>query len=179
VLGLIAEVTGESAPVTSGDAADLRLSDDLHLDSLGRVQLQTLMERRLGLEMDDDALAAHGRKTNRLPNEPEAPRTGRLAGETPARITVGIVSRRPRWRRAMIPGMSSFNRTLSEMGGTATMIQGLGQRAGWSNGVLAVLQNQLIFKLKLSGTQAEMLNASEALARKVLTNMQSTASPRP
>ncbi len=80
----------------------------------------------------------------------------------------------------MIPGMSSFNNTLSEIGGTATMIQGLGQRAGWANGILAVLQNQLIFKLKLSGRQSDMLNASELLAHKVLNNMQNkSATPHP
>lgn len=76
--------------------------------------------------------------------------------------------------------MSSFNNTLSEIGGTATMIQGLGQRAGWSNGVLAVLQDQVIFKLKLSGTQSDMLDASELLAHEVLNNIQAkSATPQP
>lgn len=51
---LIAEITGE--PV-SGEDDRLRLSEDLHLDSLGRVQLQSELEQRLGLELEDDAIA--------------------------------------------------------------------------------------------------------------------------
>jgi long-chain acyl-CoA synthetase len=61
LLELIAEVTGEpvSAPVSDwGDTNGLRLSEDLHLDSLGRVQLQSLLEQRLGIELEDDQLAA-------------------------------------------------------------------------------------------------------------------------
>jgi long-chain acyl-CoA synthetase len=54
LLGMIAEVTGEH--VSGGDDG-LRLSEDLHLDSLGRVQLQSSLEQRLGLEVDDDAIA--------------------------------------------------------------------------------------------------------------------------
>ncbi|HEV2214367.1 MAG TPA: AMP-binding protein, partial [Terracidiphilus sp.] len=42
---LIAEIAGEAAPGT-GD--ELRLSEDLHLDSLGRVQLEAALEERLG-----------------------------------------------------------------------------------------------------------------------------------
>jgi len=80
----------------------------------------------------------------------------------------------------MIPGLSPFNNAVSEIGGTATTIEGLGQRAAWTNGVLAVLQNQMIFKLRLSGTQADMLSGSQVLARKVLNNLQSrTATPHP
>jgi len=52
--GIIAEVTGEH--LSSSD--DQRLSEDLHLDSLGRVQLQSALEQRLGLELEDDAIAA-------------------------------------------------------------------------------------------------------------------------
>ncbi len=54
LLGMIAEVTGET-PRETGDGA--RLSEDLHLDSLARVQLQSLMESRLGVEISDDAIA--------------------------------------------------------------------------------------------------------------------------
>jgi long-chain acyl-CoA synthetase len=46
LLEMIASVTGES-PTTDADTA--RLSEDLHLDSLGRVQLQSLLEQRFGL----------------------------------------------------------------------------------------------------------------------------------
>jgi long-chain acyl-CoA synthetase len=54
LLEMIAEVTGERA---SSDEDGLRLSEDLHLDSLGRVQLQSTLEHRLGVEVDDDAIA--------------------------------------------------------------------------------------------------------------------------
>jgi long-chain acyl-CoA synthetase len=54
LVGMIAEVTGERA---FGKDDRLRLSEDLHLDSLGRVQLQSVLEQRLGLELEDDAIA--------------------------------------------------------------------------------------------------------------------------
>jgi long-chain acyl-CoA synthetase len=54
LLEMVAEVTGET-PRETGDCA--RLSEDLHLDSLGRVQLQSLLESRLGVEVSDDAIA--------------------------------------------------------------------------------------------------------------------------
>jgi long-chain acyl-CoA synthetase len=54
LLEMIAEMTGE--PLSNG-AAHLRLSEDLHLDSLGRVQLQSALEQQLGLELEDDAIA--------------------------------------------------------------------------------------------------------------------------
>ena len=56
LLALIAEVTGESAPAVA-DPNALRLSEDLHLDSLGRVQLQSALEQHFGLELEDDDLA--------------------------------------------------------------------------------------------------------------------------
>lgn len=54
LLQMIAEVTGER-PGNTGDAA--RLSEDLRLDSLGRVQLQAMLESRVGVEIDDDTMA--------------------------------------------------------------------------------------------------------------------------
>ncbi|HTV09009.1 MAG TPA: AMP-binding protein [Candidatus Aquilonibacter sp.] len=54
LLEMIAEVTGES-PRNVGDGA--RLNEDLRLDSLARVQLQSLLESRLGVEVSDDAMA--------------------------------------------------------------------------------------------------------------------------
>jgi long-chain acyl-CoA synthetase len=54
LLKLIAEITGESLPHTNDE---LRLSEDLHLDSLGRVQLQTMLEQRLSMELEDNAIA--------------------------------------------------------------------------------------------------------------------------
>src|ERR1017187_3767833 len=55
ILPLIAEVTGEPIPA-SPDPDALRLSEDLHLDSLGRVQLQSALEQRFDLELEDDAV---------------------------------------------------------------------------------------------------------------------------
>jgi long-chain acyl-CoA synthetase len=46
LLALIAEISGERAP---GVGDELRLSEDLQLDSLGRVQLAAAIEQRLGI----------------------------------------------------------------------------------------------------------------------------------
>jgi long-chain acyl-CoA synthetase len=58
LLRLIAGITNESVPAGDGrPSEELRLSEDLHLDSLGRVQLQSLIEQQLGVELEDDAVA--------------------------------------------------------------------------------------------------------------------------
>jgi long-chain acyl-CoA synthetase len=59
LLEQIAEVTGEPAGFekAGGDGNQLRLNEDLHLDSLGRVQLQTALEQLFDVELEDDALA--------------------------------------------------------------------------------------------------------------------------
>ena len=54
VLRLVASVTGET-PAKVSDAS--LLSEDLRLDSLGRVQLQSALEQQLGIELPDEALA--------------------------------------------------------------------------------------------------------------------------
>jgi len=46
LLTLIAQITGETPP---GAGDELRLSEDLHMDSLGRVQLAAALEERLGM----------------------------------------------------------------------------------------------------------------------------------
>jgi len=54
LLTLISSVSGERV----GEVSDASLlSDDLRLDSLGRVQLQSALERQLGVELPDDAVA--------------------------------------------------------------------------------------------------------------------------
>jgi long-chain acyl-CoA synthetase len=59
LLELVAEVTGEAIPEADSAALNLmRLSEDLHLDSLGRVQLQSALEQRFGVELEDDAVAS-------------------------------------------------------------------------------------------------------------------------
>ncbi len=58
LLKTIAEITGESPSLgTATNYDQLRLSEDLHLDSLGRVQLQSALEQQLGIELEDDAIA--------------------------------------------------------------------------------------------------------------------------
>jgi long-chain acyl-CoA synthetase len=46
LLALIAQITGETPP---GVGDELRLSEDLHLDSLGRVQVAAALEERVGI----------------------------------------------------------------------------------------------------------------------------------
>ena len=53
VLSLIARITGET-PAGSGD--ELRLDEDLHLDSLGRVQLAAAIEEKLGMPPESGLL---------------------------------------------------------------------------------------------------------------------------
>jgi long-chain acyl-CoA synthetase len=56
LLEVIAGVTGERVEVGGEDLrlADLRLSEDLRLDSLGRVQLMDALESRLGVGLDQE-----------------------------------------------------------------------------------------------------------------------------
>ena len=53
LLGLIGQITGESS---AGIGDELRLTEDLHLDSLGRVQLAAAIEDRLGIVTQDGML---------------------------------------------------------------------------------------------------------------------------
>jgi long-chain acyl-CoA synthetase len=53
LLALIVAIAGE-APAGNGD--DLRLAEDLHLDSLGRVQLAAALEERLGISPESGLL---------------------------------------------------------------------------------------------------------------------------
>jgi long-chain acyl-CoA synthetase len=55
LLGTISSITGEPAPASDSD--DLQLSEDLHLDSLGRVQLASAIEQRTGILIDDAQMA--------------------------------------------------------------------------------------------------------------------------
>ncbi len=55
LISLIAEITGIEG-VQGGD--NLRLSEDLYLDSLGRVQLASAIEQRLGVELGEDRIAS-------------------------------------------------------------------------------------------------------------------------
>jgi long-chain acyl-CoA synthetase len=55
LLALILSITGARPERTSDDA---RLSEDMQLDSLGRVQLQAELEQRMGVTLSDAALEA-------------------------------------------------------------------------------------------------------------------------
>jgi long-chain acyl-CoA synthetase len=55
LLTTISSITGE--PVSANGSDDLRLSEDLHLDSLGRVQLVSAIEQRTGMLIDDAQMA--------------------------------------------------------------------------------------------------------------------------
>ena len=59
LLVLITHITGEGAPADheAPSADDLRLAEDLRLDSLGRVQLQDALEERLGIALDQEEYA--------------------------------------------------------------------------------------------------------------------------
>jgi len=52
LLALIARITGEGLPATQTQNQDLRLAEDLRLDSLGRVQLMAALEERLGTALN-------------------------------------------------------------------------------------------------------------------------------
>jgi long-chain acyl-CoA synthetase len=59
LLALITHITGERVPGNHepGSSNDLRLSEDLRLDSLGRVQLLDALEERLGVVLDQEEYA--------------------------------------------------------------------------------------------------------------------------
>jgi long-chain acyl-CoA synthetase len=56
LLETISTITGEPSPAGGGN--ELRLSEDLHLDSLGRVQLASAIEQRTGVAIGDDRMAS-------------------------------------------------------------------------------------------------------------------------
>jgi long-chain acyl-CoA synthetase len=59
LLVLISHITGESVPgdQEARSSNDLRLSEDLRIDSLGRVQLLDALEERLGVALDQEEYA--------------------------------------------------------------------------------------------------------------------------
>ncbi|HEX3373132.1 MAG TPA: AMP-binding protein [Edaphobacter sp.] len=59
LLALIAHITGEGVPADqeARSTDDLRMSEDLRLDSLGRVQLQDALEERLNIALDPEKYA--------------------------------------------------------------------------------------------------------------------------
>jgi len=96
LLTLIGQISGETPP---GVGDELRLSEDLHLDSLGRVQLAAALEERLGVASEGgllDGVETLGELRRFLSDEPVEvgvePRAdvlrvagGEVAGAAPAR----------------------------------------------------------------------------------------------
>lgn len=83
LLSLIAQITGEAAP-SGGDK--LRLSEDLHLDSLGRAQLHAAMEERLGTAPEAGVLD-QARTLGELRNVLGRPASGETDGTASPQIT--------------------------------------------------------------------------------------------
>ena len=111
LLNLIAAISG--APSTQIDD-DVRLDEDLHLDSLGKVQLQSALEERFGAAIDDRAFsqietlgqlrAAAGWQSTPLPSttplQPSSMReqeTAPISSLTPTRAQHPAKFRYPRW----------------------------------------------------------------------------------
>jgi len=80
LLSIVAAITG-ATPATANDAS--LLSEDLRLDSLGRVQLQSVLEQRLGIELPDNAMESVT-TLGELRSLLRPPATGDAGVETPA-----------------------------------------------------------------------------------------------
>jgi len=92
LLTLIVSISGEK-PVDVGD--QLRLSEDLHLDSLGRVQLAAALEERLGIAPDSGLLEqAHtlGELRRLVAGESEGTQTEAEEGQTAGKIPEELAS---------------------------------------------------------------------------------------
>jgi long-chain acyl-CoA synthetase len=85
LLALIAEITGETL---TGVGDELRLSEDLQLDSLGRVQLAAALEERLGIA-SEGGLVEEARTLGELRELVAGATGGARAARHPARPTEG------------------------------------------------------------------------------------------
>ncbi len=89
LLALIAGITGE-APSSTGD--ELRLTEDLQLDSLGRVQLAAALEERLGVAPESGLLERAetlGDLRKLVAGETDGARTGATTDENQQKISDG------------------------------------------------------------------------------------------
>jgi hypothetical protein len=81
-----------------------------------------------------------------------------------------------------LPGSQLFDHAMSTAG-EVQYITGLGEKAGWANGLLTVLQNNVLYKVQIGGlaTSQLALDASELIARHALNRAQTppTAPPSP
>ena len=109
LLALIAQITGEEPP---GAGDELRLSEDLHLDSLGRVQLAAAIEERLDLATESGLLEEVRTlgELRRLVAGNAAPEASQQLSAPPAGAP-GLASET--WEITK-PGASSFPRPFAE-----------------------------------------------------------------
>ncbi len=100
VVELISQIT-HTAPTATSDEA--RLDEDLHLDSLGRVQLQSELEQRMGVTLDDVTLARittlgelrqHLGFNGKTQSEAE---TGMPTPQTPVKSAASAAAVYPQW----------------------------------------------------------------------------------
>ena len=88
LLALIAQITGDAPP---GVGDELLLSEDLRLDSLGRVQLAAAIEDRLGIVSQDgmlDQVQTLGQLRRLIAGEQNAPQAPASASQAAVRISV-------------------------------------------------------------------------------------------
>jgi hypothetical protein len=73
-----------------------------------------------------------------------------------------------------IPGVPLNNPIVSRVFADAQVVSDLGDRAGWKNGTLSVLKNELLFQVNVAGQpgDGQALAASKAVAKAVLQHMQ-------
>ena len=72
-----------------------------------------------------------------------------------------------------VSGANVFNSTVTQALEGAQLVAGLGDRAGWKDGWLTVVKNQVAFRLMVSGSgsDANRLAMSENLASSVLSRL--------
>ena len=127
LLALIAQITGEALPDAGNE---LRLSEDLHLDSLGRMQLAAAIEERLGMATESGLLEEvqtlgelrHLLAENAAPDGPQAlgaPGLVRRGGETWESTKADALSA----RSPQQPGAPSFPLTSAERVGNLEIRQ--------------------------------------------------------
>ncbi len=75
-----------------------------------------------------------------------------------------------------IPGLPLANPLIAQAFSDAQLISGIGDRAGWKDGVLSVLRDRLLFNIRISGSgpNEQRLADAETLARDVVARLEST-----
>jgi long-chain acyl-CoA synthetase len=122
LLTLIVQITGEAVP--SGDAR-LRLTEDLHLDSLGRVQLAAAIESRMGSPANAGTVSLDQAETlgdlRRLLSADPEPAAAQQAGapEPALSVSKGLASETGKTPKAGAPGLASETWETTKAAGSA------------------------------------------------------------